>query len=122
MRAFVYEDASGRHVVKISGALEVTTAEAFLATVEAVRGGSGGIAVQVDLSGVDFLDSSGIRALLRAHRAAVASGGSLTVSGARGLVAEVLRITAVGELLGMSAGDPSGDRPSVRDDGEPPPE
>ncbi|GIH15724.1 hypothetical protein Raf01_38960 [Rugosimonospora africana] len=89
-------------MIKVDGDLDMSTADSLVDTVTGVVAGAGAVAVDLDLSGLGFLDSSGIRALLRAHRAIVAQGGSLTVSGARGLVAEVLRITAVEELLGVT--------------------
>jgi anti-sigma B factor antagonist len=119
----VYESASGRLVIKINGDLDFDSADAFVDTVKGVLAGAGGASVDVDLSGLDFLDSSGIRALLQAHRACVSQGGSLSVSGARGLIAEVLHITAVDELLGVTTRrGPSTGRPPAPGDGGTPPE
>ena len=56
-------------------------------------------AVLVDLAGLTFLDSSGVHALVTAHRAAVERGGWLGVVNAGGMVAHVLEITGVGGLL-----------------------
>lgn len=107
-------------MIKVDGDLDMSTAESLVDTVTGVVAGAGALAVNLDLSGLGFLDSSGIRALLRARRAVVAQGGSLTVSGARGLVAEVLHITAVEELLGITTppGRP-GDQPPALEDGPP---
>ena len=60
--------------------------------------------VLVDLSGLAFLDSSGVHNLVTAHHAARARGGRLAVVNARGAVATVLELTGVGALLG----DPPG--------------
>jgi anti-sigma B factor antagonist/stage II sporulation protein AA (anti-sigma F factor antagonist) len=49
----------------------------------------------VDLADVTFLDSTGIAALLSAHRRAGASGRTLTVVNAQGMVRRVLDITGV---------------------------
>jgi anti-sigma B factor antagonist len=55
--------------------------------------------VVVDLGRLTFLDSSGVHALVTAHRAAVERGGWLSVANAGGMVAHVLEITGVGGLL-----------------------
>jgi anti-anti-sigma factor len=55
--------------------------------------------VVVDLSDLTFLDSSGVHALLIAHQAAGARGGQVSVVHARGVVADVLDLTGLGELL-----------------------
>ncbi|HTJ36201.1 MAG TPA: STAS domain-containing protein [Dactylosporangium sp.] len=55
--------------------------------------------VVVDLAELRFIDSSGVHALVTAHRAAVERGGRLNVVNAGGMVAHVLDITGVGGLL-----------------------
>lgn len=55
--------------------------------------------LEVDLSTLDFLDSSGIRALLNAYRTVTAKGRVFRVVGATGGVREVLEIVHVHELL-----------------------
>ncbi|HET8659631.1 MAG TPA: STAS domain-containing protein [Micromonosporaceae bacterium] len=55
----------------------------------------------VDLAGVPFLDSSGVRALLQARAAAAERGMSMRVRNPQDLVAQVLRITLVAELFGL---------------------
>ena len=52
-------------------------------------------AVVVDLSGVTFMDSSGISALLRGRRQADAHGKTYRVTGAVGTVQQVLDLTGV---------------------------
>jgi anti-sigma B factor antagonist len=61
--------------------------------------------VVVDLSQVDFLDSSGINALLDGYRAARQYHREFFVTNANNTVAAVLEITGVGKLLA-----PPGDR------------
>jgi len=53
----------------------------------------------IDLSGLRFIDSAGIGALLRGRRAALAAGRPFRVTGATGLVLEVLWLTGVWPLL-----------------------
>lgn len=58
----------------------------------------------VDLSGLSFLDSSGIRCLVDAHREFGAHSQRLTVTGAQGVVATALRVTGVYDALCGNAG------------------
>jgi anti-anti-sigma factor len=63
--------------------------------------------VEVDLSAVRFLDSSGIRLLLIGRRAADERGVAYRVTGAQGIARQVLEMTGVwAHLSGGSA--PSG--------------
>lgn len=55
----------------------------------------------IDLSGVDFVDSSGLRVLLEAHQTRQASGGSLTVARPSPAVQRVLDIAGVVEYLNI---------------------
>lgn len=89
-------------MVRLDGDLAFDTADGLVTTVGRLLAGWGAAEVVLDLAGVDFLDSSGVRALLQVRRAVVAQGGVLSVSGARGLAAEVLRITAVEEWLNVT--------------------
>ena len=64
-------------------------------TVQGVR------AMLVDLDGLRFLDSSGVRVLLQTHRLARERDVFLRVARARPTVAQVLRVTNVADLLGL---------------------
>lgn len=55
--------------------------------------------VVLDLSGLDFCDSSGLGALLRVSRAVTTSGGTCLVAGARGPVARLLTLTSMEQVL-----------------------
>ena len=98
----VSEDTPGRYVIKVAGDLAFPDSDGLVETVAGLVADSGTADVVLDLGGVGFLDSSGVRALLQARQATLAKDGSLTVTGAHGTVAEVLRITAVDDLLGSS--------------------
>ena len=51
--------------------------------------------VQVDLAGVTFIDSSGLRALIVGERATSEAGGALRVSAASDAVRRLLEITGL---------------------------
>jgi anti-sigma B factor antagonist len=61
-------------LVKVVGELDLATAPELDACLRPVRGD-----VAIDCSGLDFIDSSGIRSLVEAHRAAEARGDRLTI-------------------------------------------
>lgn len=56
--------------------------------------------VVVDLSSLDFLDSTGLSALIVARRRADERGTRLVLAGARGVVRKVLEITKLDRHLG----------------------
>jgi anti-sigma B factor antagonist len=58
--------------------------------------------LEIDLSGVDFVDSSGLRALIEAHQRFEASGGSLTLVRPSAVVARLFDISGVGDYLNVS--------------------
>ncbi|MGY0234245.1 STAS domain-containing protein [Longispora urticae] len=60
---------------------------------------AGRIHLTVDLSGTTFLDSGGIGVLIAGRNAANAAQGTLTVTGATGLVARILKMTGVWDTL-----------------------
>ena len=91
-----------RAAVKLSGECDLAAREECTAVLLAAVGAAQ--LVTVDLSGVTFLDSSGVHALVTAYRAAQERGGRLGVAGADGMVAHVLEITGVGGLLSPQDG------------------
>jgi anti-anti-sigma factor len=58
-----------------------------------------GLDLEVDLHEVGFMDSSGIRGLLTAHRIATDHGRAFRLTGAQGTVREVPEIVDVYDLL-----------------------
>jgi anti-sigma B factor antagonist len=92
----------GSTMVEVGGDLDFDShVDLELALVQLI--GSGGGPIVVDLAGVPFLDSSGVRALLYGREQARAGGTTLTVRGPQPVVERVLRLTGVAELLGMPA-------------------
>jgi anti-anti-sigma factor len=83
-------------VLSMAGELDMSTAPALEAAVERAQGGS---AILIDLRELTFIDSTGIRALLRVY--AAGQNGHSTVSFIRGQerVQRVLRIAGVDQFL-----------------------
>jgi anti-anti-sigma factor len=86
----VVDEGSG--AVALHGELDAGSAGALT---DALAGREGEGVVTLDLARLDFMDSTGVHALLRASGAA--PGRCLIVHGARGSVAKVLALTHVGE-------------------------
>ncbi len=69
------DDRKGLDVIRIGGEVDLTTADAVQAAVEATQSAS----VVLDLTRVAYLDSSGIRAIDRGHRHLVAGRRTLFI-------------------------------------------
>lgn len=102
-------EATGRITVAPSGQLDLATAPQ-LAQALAQAQGRGGTEIVVDLSAVDFMDSSGIAVLVQAAREVADAGGHLYLQGAHGGVAQVLEITGIADYLPPPPGTPPTDR------------
>jgi len=92
----------GRTVITVRGELDLATAPALE---EALLPGlrDGGSAV-LDLRGLEFMDSTGVRVIVAAHLAAEEHGGTLTVvrTPPDGAVARVLEISGLDEVLNLA--------------------
>ena len=85
----------GLATVAVSGDVDLSTAPAVEQAVATAVAGEGVTAVEVDLSGVGFLDSSGIALLLKGRRAADERGLAYRVTGVHGIAQQVLEMTGV---------------------------
>jgi anti-sigma B factor antagonist len=99
----------GATVVALAGECDLSVRDDVVAALQSAVTGSS--RVLIDLSGLTFLDSGGVHALVMAHQAALREGVALHAVGARGVVADLMDLTGVGDLL--RAPEDGG----VRDDG-----
>ena len=53
----------------------------------------------VDLGGVDYIDSSGLGALIAIHKRAIHNGGGVVIKGINGLVKELFVLTRLDRVL-----------------------
>ncbi|MEV0155125.1 STAS domain-containing protein [Micromonospora sp. NPDC050686] len=105
MDVAVRDAARGRVILCPTGEIDMSSADALEAALrEAVRRPDAR-AVLVDLSRVDFLDSAGVRALLRGADAGAVHAVPVRVTDPQPAVARILRITGVGPLLGWADGE-----------------
>lgn len=58
--------------------------------------------VVVDLTALEFCDSTGLGTLVRTHRRVTAAGGRCVVAGARGPVLRLLRLMSMERVLELS--------------------
>jgi anti-anti-sigma factor len=96
----VADDAGGRTVVAVRGELDLATApqleDALLPPLRA------GATAALDLRGLEFMDSTGVRVIVAAHLAATESGGALQVCAiADGPIARVLEISGLDAVLDL---------------------
>ncbi|MEO1494030.1 MAG: STAS domain-containing protein [Pseudomonadota bacterium] len=97
------QDFADCKVVKVAGRVDHTTSDQFLEDIGAhanTVNSNGGMVIE--LSGLEFITSAGLRALLLAQRTVHGTGGKLVVSGIRGVVKEVFRISKFDALLSVS--------------------
>ena len=93
----------GGWLVEVSGEVDLHTASALRSAlgsaVEAATTADGADDVLVDLSGVGFMDSTGLGELVGAHKALARSGARLHVVVGNDRVARLLRLTALDDVL-----------------------
>lgn len=89
-------------VLAVTGELDVATAPRLRQ--EAVRlSAAGNNNLVVDLSGVDFLDSTGLGVIVGVVKRVRTHGGELAVAGAENHVRKVFEITRISDVLPMFA-------------------
>lgn len=93
--AFEVIDVEDMHMVSLFGQLDLADADQVRDALIGVAGST----VVVDLSGLEFLDSSGIAALLSARSRILESGNGFELRGAAGIVQRVLEVTGLSFLL-----------------------
>ena len=111
--AFEVRKDGGVRVVLLQGQLDLASSGQVREALAAV----GGETVVADLSGLEFLDSSGIAALLAARSDVLREGRSFQLRGASGIVRQVLELTGLASLLepdDVEVGTPRTGAPSPR--------
>ncbi|MBI2710910.1 MAG: STAS domain-containing protein [Actinobacteria bacterium] len=83
-----------RSVASVAGTLEVSTVEEFRTYMDSLSAGPPG-RLHVDLGGVTFLDSSGLRELVRLKRRLDGAGSTLSVGGASAQVRRLFEQTGL---------------------------
>lgn len=82
----------------IAGEIDAHTAPSISQAIAA----SADRSIEIDLSGVEFVDSSGLRALIEAHQTFESNGGSLTLIRPSPSVTKLFEISGVGDYLNVA--------------------
>ena len=124
---FSLESHDAGMVVAVAGELDVTCSQRFDDCLTEASGGSD--RVILDLSAVDFMDTTALAVIVGHWRRQVAAGGVLLLAGARYRYTKALWITGLADRLPMYAGvdealaaarpEPGADTGGARDSGEP---
>ncbi len=88
-------------VLRVVGELDLSTHERLGEELTSIATGGG--AIVVDLEGCDFIDSSGIRALLIGRQAAEDNGGTLALAAAKPQVVRILDVAGLASALPIHA-------------------
>jgi anti-anti-sigma factor len=89
--------------VRLAGAVDMETSPALRAElIELINAAGQGAELSVDLGEVSFVDSSGLSALVVAHRLAAAKDARLLLTGLPQHIARLLSITGLDELLDLA--------------------
>ena len=98
--AYTLARKNGWTVVSVVGEIDVYSAASLrepLNTLVDIEGN----AVLLDLEGVDFMDSMGLRVIAGAHRRAAATGGTFALLCNRPQVRNILHITGLDEVIAL---------------------
>ena len=88
--------SQGDHVVLVlAGEIDLYTAPRLQSELSAALADGAPAQIVVDMSGVEFCDSTGMNVLLAAHRLATERGGDLTLAAPRPSVRKILEVTGL---------------------------
>jgi anti-anti-sigma factor len=93
--------ADDRVRMLVQGEIDLADERPLVDEVDAVIGASGDVVVELDLGGVDFIDSSGVRALLLLRRA---HGDRVRLGARSAPVQRVLDIAGLADLFADGTG------------------
>jgi anti-sigma B factor antagonist len=97
----ITRECNGQVVVSLRGELDVTEAASVAAALAQVAACTR--QVIVDLEGLEFIDSSGLAALMRARKHARLAGGDLLLAAPQRQVLRVLAITGLADTFSVHA-------------------
>jgi anti-sigma B factor antagonist len=94
----------GGIVLQLSGELDLGTVTMFVAALDELLDGDP-VQIEVDMSELTFIDSSGVGAYVTAFRRAQAKGSRLKVGDRSALVQRVLELSGVEDALAQETAD-----------------
>jgi anti-sigma B factor antagonist len=96
-----HEQSADGQVIRLIGEMDMSNVNEARKPILGAIGGGDGKPIVLDLDRLEFIDSTGIRLLLEAHAASTADSNRLSITGVRGQVAQVLRVTGVDETIDL---------------------
>jgi anti-sigma B factor antagonist len=90
------------HVIRLIGEMDMSNVDEARKPILAAMKSEDAKPVVLDLSELEFMDSTGIRLLLEAQAASNADSDRLSFRGVREQVAQVLRVTGVDEVIKLN--------------------
>ena len=92
----VSSQSQGDHVIlALAGEIDLYTAPKLQSELTSALAGGKSASIVVDMSAVEFCDSTGMNVLLAAHRLATERGGDLTLAAPRPDVRKILEVTGL---------------------------
>lgn len=82
-------------VMSVAGEIDLYTAPRLHSELAAALAGGDPVRIVVDMSGVEFCDSTGMNVLLAAQRNAREGGGELELAGPRPAIRKILQVTGL---------------------------
>ncbi|OZM70117.1 hypothetical protein CFN78_26970 [Amycolatopsis antarctica] len=89
-------------VLEVTGEVDLSTADQLAEAIDAAASADEVELVTVDLAGVSFMDSAGLRVLVSGMKQADARGAKLVVAGPQPQVRKVFELTGLDEVLGLA--------------------
>lgn len=95
-------------LIRIAGEIDLSTSDRLDTDLEHLMTANDGREIVLDLSGVDFLDSTGLRMLWTARQRAQAAGSRLVLAAPSEPVMRVLRVTKLDKVFQIADSDDTG--------------
>jgi anti-sigma B factor antagonist len=96
------EQTADGKVIRLIGEMDMSNVDEARKPILAAMQSDDAKPVVLDLSELEFIDSTGVRLLLEAHAASVADSNRLSFRGVREQVEQVLRVTGVYETINLN--------------------
>ena len=98
--AFDVQRSNNATTLAIRGSLDINTAPQLGDEVDRIISEKPNTVV-VDLSGLDLIDSSGVAALVKLYKGVRASGGAVTISGARDQPLAIFKLLRMDKVFNL---------------------
>jgi anti-sigma B factor antagonist len=98
--SFSYDiEATEPPLARVEGEIDLAAVDGFEGAIAALSDRCAGGDAAIDMADVSFLDSSGLRMLMKAHQQWVDAGATLTIVNPSSAVARIIEITGLVDTL-----------------------